>query len=175
MQLTREQEKQDIINEKFRFEYHTSKSYGKWKTVKALCKWSYSIHDTNYIGDIIDDKLYNGRVFNLDSRQENETITRSFEYMYKNFSKIVIDYDDKYKFTNSNLTLEITGPEMRYFLENFKIPSSIKRKQSMMTYIKSFVVNSYPLSYTQYYNFNIKDITIYLEDGNTFCLSELME
>jgi len=175
MKLTREQEKQDIINEKFRFEYHTSKSYGKWKTVKELCKWSYAIHDTDYISDIIDDKLYNGRVFNLDSRKDDETITRSFEYMYKNISKVTVNYEDKYKITSSNLTLELTGPEMRYFLENFKIPSSIKRKQSMLSYFKSFVVDSYPLSHTQSYNFNIKDITIYLEDGNTLSLAELSQ
>lgn len=165
----------DIINEKFRYEYHKYKSYGKWRTVKSLCNWSYACHDTDYIGDIIDDKLYNGRLFNLESRNKDENIIHSFEYMYKNILKVIIEYEDKYKLVNSKSTLELSGPEMRFFIENFKIPSTIKRKQSIMSYLKSFIVDSYPLSHMQNYKFNIIDINIYLEDGNIFTLDELMK
>lgn len=162
---------EDIGNEIVRYIYHKDKSYGKWDKVKQLCKWSYAVYDTDYIGDMLDDKLYNGSLFNLELRDDETMIIRSYEYMYKNVKSITIEYTDKV--CNKDDTLSISGPEMFYFLENFKVPVGNKRVQSMYSYLKSFIIDSYPKSFITKSDYVIKEIDINLSDSNSLKLNEL--
>lgn len=153
-----------------RYNYHQKRDYGKWKDVKQLCNWSYANFDTDYLGDLVDNKLYKGRLFNDSniSNSDNKYI-RSYKYLYLNINKIIITYTK-----NKNLTeLVLNGPEMRHLLENFKVPTKNKRIQSMYSYFKSFIYNTYPSSYKSLYNFNIIDINIYLDDDNIINLNDI--
>lgn len=164
--------------EKSNYIYHGTKDTGKWVQVKELCNWSYALHDNNYLGDMLDNYLYNGRVFDESKRLENENIIQSYEFLYRNVSSIVIKYKDNK--TDSNIvdglykTLQLTGPEMRYFLENFKMPTTTKRQQSYYNYFKSFIFsNVYPESYKTQYDFTIQSMEINMEDENTITMDEL--
>lgn len=158
--------------------YNNTKNTGKWVQVKELCNWSYAQHDTNYLDDMLDNYLYNGRIFDNSKRTDNDNVVRSYEFLYRNVNSIVIKYKNNKNeiqiIDRLHKTLRLTGPEMRYFLENFKIPTTVKRQQSYYNYFKSFIFsNVYPESHKTTYDFSILSIEINMEDGKTISLDEL--
>lgn len=137
----------DNIEEEDSYNYHRLRNGSYWQTAKDLCKVSYALFDTHYLGDEMDSIINHKKsIDELSSSDMDLDIVNSYTFLYKNVEKVIIEYfsDDMKK------RVTFTGPEARHILENFKVPDYTKlRKQSYYTYFMSFLFNNaYPRSYT---------------------------
>ena len=126
--------------------YHTYRNTGFWKLAKFLCKTSYGLFNTNYIGDEMDCIVMNNKMIDDLQFDDNTNYIESFKHNYRNVKKVVINFS-----INNELPHEYTfvNSECHYILENLKIPNYNKQRTISYTdYFKSFIFsNVIPSSY----------------------------
>jgi hypothetical protein len=158
------EEEQEL--EKERYDYYRLKNKGKYKTAKHICQHSYAKFDTNYLGDEMDSILINGKMLEECDATDKQKYIRSYEHMYANVDKIIIELT----ILGTQVNKEFTGSEARHILENLKLPDYTKlHKQSYTDYFKSFIFsNVIPQSHQEPTDFtNIKITNIWIHTNDT--------
>jgi hypothetical protein len=155
----------DKIKEEILYNYHKFKNTSSWQIAKTLCKISYALFDTNYLGDEMDSIInFNKSINELTSDDLKLNIVNSYTFLYKNINQVIIEFlidSDKNK-------MAFTGPEAKHILENLKVPDYTQlRKKTYYEYFTSYLFNNYPKSYTlngEEQKIKFTNIWIYHED-----------
>jgi hypothetical protein len=170
----------DVLIELQKYNYHKLKLNGNWYAIKNLCNWSYSLYDTDYLNNVIDNyldtsyKMLNG---NKGVLSGNKGVLSGNKDMVNTISRLIIKYVNKNNYINNNNinVIELNkGGELNYFIENFKVPFGKRRTCTYYNYFKSFIFTDViPESYKCKFNFELISIVFYLDNNNIVTLEDI--
>jgi len=137
-----------------------------WTRAKDICNHMYATYDTDYLIDYLETESKRIKC----ELEYNDTDCDETDFMTPT-SIIINGYKNK---VSENLYFK--GHEMRYLIENFKMPvKSQMRKQSWGSYLYSFYSDTTPESYkykSKYYSdFDIQVINVFYPNDKLYSIS----